>query len=217
MNTKDIFSGIYKENTWGSKGSVSGPGSTLDQTNLIRERLPVIFEEHNIKSILDIPCGDFHWMQHVYLENIMYTGADIVTEIIFSNKKYEKDNIKFINLDIIKDDLREVDIIFSRDCLVHFSYDDIYLCLSNICYSGAQFFITTTFCERTSNLDIATGQWRPLNLQIPPFSLPEPLMIINEECPTEEWRDKSMALWKVADIKTSLDRQNRLESKQAKS
>ena len=77
--------------------------------------------------------------------------------------------------------------------------------------------MTTTFSERTSNIDIATGQWRTLNLQIPPFSLPEPLMIINEECPAEEWRDKSMALWKVADIKTSLDRQNRLESKQAKS
>ena len=35
-------------------------------------------------------------------------------------KKYEKENLKFIKIDIIKDNLTKYDLIINRDCLVHF-------------------------------------------------------------------------------------------------
>ena len=41
------------------------------------------------------------------LDHLDYTGADIVDEIIEDNKKYEKKNLKFIKIDIIKDN-REI-------------------------------------------------------------------------------------------------------------
>ena len=50
-----------------------------------------------ITSVLDIPCGDFNWMQKVDLSNIEYIGADIVEELIKKNIEiYEgKNNLRF--------------------------------------------------------------------------------------------------------------------------
>jgi hypothetical protein len=39
-------------------------------------------EAHDVKSLLDIPCGDFHWMRRVNLQGLSYVGADIVRELI---------------------------------------------------------------------------------------------------------------------------------------
>ena len=49
--------------------------------------LPKVFDDFGIHTILDIPCGDFHWMKHVSLDSINYTGADIVADLIQKNKQ----------------------------------------------------------------------------------------------------------------------------------
>ena len=154
-------------------------------------------------TILDIPCGDFNWMQNVDLSGIKYIGADIVEEIIKNNKnKYEKDNISFRHMNLIEDTLPQVDLILTRDCLVHMSYDDIFKSLHNVCNSMSQYLLTTLFTDRQDNKDIITGEWRPLNLQIAPFSLPKPIRIINEKCTQKKssYTDKSLGLWKISDI-----------------
>jgi hypothetical protein len=62
--------------------------------------------------------------------------------------------------------------------------------------------MTTTFTECEENVDIVTGDWRIINLQIPPFSLPEPVLILNEECTEGDgtYADKSLGLWKISDL-----------------
>jgi hypothetical protein len=35
-----------------------GPGSSLEQTAVIRDQLPKLIAEPGINSVLDIPCGD---------------------------------------------------------------------------------------------------------------------------------------------------------------
>lgn len=37
-----------------------------------------MLKKYSIKSILDIPCGDFSWMKKIELDGIEYIGADIV-------------------------------------------------------------------------------------------------------------------------------------------
>ena len=76
--------------------------------------------------------------------------------------------------------------------------------VDNVSESGIKYLLTTTFPDRDHNPRISAGSWRPINLQIPPFSFPEPIKIINEEC-TESggiYKDKSLGLWKIADIIT---------------
>ena len=98
-----IFNKIYRLNNWRDAHSVSGPGSNLKNTDILRKELPIILKDLNIKSLLDIPCGDYFWMKEIVLPIDFYIGADIVDDLVAKNKNlYENDKRKFINLDIIK-------------------------------------------------------------------------------------------------------------------
>ena len=146
-------------------------------------------------------------MNTLNLEGVDYLGADIVDGLIQDNmEQYVRKNVKFQYLDLIHDELPKVDLIFCRDCLVHFPFKDIFLALHNICSSGSGYLLTTTFPSRQGNGDRLTGQWRPLNLEIPPFDFPEPRRIIHEACTEGEgaYHDKSLGLWRIEDIKKSL-------------
>lgn len=206
-----VFTDICHRNKWGGKESVSGPGSGLRQTRAVRNGLPAICGDFEAHTMLDIPCGDFHWMKHVGLESIDYIGADVVQDLIQKNHQYETSNIHFRKLDLIEDKLPKVDLVFCRDCLVHLSYKDTFSALRNICASGSTYLLTTTFTSHRHNHDIATGEWRPLNLEVPPFSFPPPLKTINEECTEGDgaYNDKSLGLWRVADIGERLTKQSK--------
>ena len=208
---RDVFDEIYQRNRWGSPESKSGTGSDLRQTAVISRALPGMFRRHGVRSILDIPCGDFHWMSRVDLEGIDYTGADIVPALVAANEQaYARGDRRFLVLDLAADPLPEVDLVFSRDCLVHLSYDDVHAALTNIRKSGAKWLLATTFPEHARNRDIETGQWRPLNLQAPPFSLPPPVEMLNEECTEGDGahRDKSLGLWSIAQLHAAHARAN---------
>ena len=206
---RDIFTNIYRNNAFGGKDSVSGQGSDVHQTRVIASELPALFKALTISTMLDIPCGDFYWMKGVDLNNIAYTGADIVKELIRGNSaKYARDGVGFQYLNLIKDKLPKVDLIFCRDCLVHFSFADIGFALDNVCNSQSDYFLTTTFTGRKDNHDIVTGQWRAINLELAPFGLPKPLKIIIEGCTEGDgaYGDKALGLWRIADIRESLKR-----------
>jgi hypothetical protein len=199
----EVFTEIYKQNRWGSEESVSGPGSVDEQTRAVLEKMPQLLSELGIKSMLDIPCGDFNWLKNADLGSIDYTGADIVDEIVARNREsFERDNVSFQRLNLLSDQLPKVDLILCRDCLVHFSFADISTALENIRRSGATYLLTTSFPKRTKNRDIVTGQWRPLNLEVEPFRLPNPVAIIDEECTEDGGRyaDKSLCLWRIDDL-----------------
>lgn len=203
----DVFSSIFAGNGWRGTDSVSGRGSDLEQTRVVTRELPAVVREFGIRSMLDIPCGDFNWMKHVELGGVTYIGADIVAALVDENNlRYSREGVSFRRLDLLKDQLPAVNLIFCRDCLVHLSENDIGAALHSICASGSSFLLTTTFPKRRRNRDIATGQWRPLNLQAPPFDFPPPLLLLNEECAQDggQFKDKSLGLWRVSDIQAHL-------------
>lgn len=208
-SAEHVFTDIYRKNTWRGTESVSGLGSDTFQTRILLAELPVLFRELEISTILDIPCGDFHWMKTVDLGGIDYLGADIVGELIQQNNElHGRGGIRFQKMDLINDELPRVDLVFCRDCLVHLSFDDILRALNNVCASRSKYLLTTTFTERSANLDISTGQWRVLNLERAPFRLPAPLRIIQEGCTESNgaYTDKAVGLWRIDDLREHLAR-----------
>jgi hypothetical protein len=206
-DAENIFTNIYHGNAWHGKDSVSGTGSDTYQTRVVIRELPEVFVNFNIATMLDIPCGDFHWMSNVNTKSINYIGADIVNDLVGKNReKFRGEKVSFQKLDLMKDKLPKVDLVFCRDCLVHLSFKDIFLALHNICNSESKYLLTTTFTDRKKNHDIRTGQWRVINLEVAPFLLPRPLKIINEECTEDSgnYKDKSLGLWRIEDIRESL-------------
>jgi hypothetical protein len=198
--TDEVFSEIYRVKYWGDNESISGVGSSLDETRSLSQRLPQLFSDYKIQSMLDIPCGDFYWMQHVDLSSLKYIGADIVQQLaVENNRKYQKPNITFTKLDLTSDPLPQVDLIFCRDCLIHLAEDKVFAALKNIRRSNSKYLLTTTHIDSTSNKKIITGDWRPINLEIAPFNLPKPLLYISD-FKMKSMKDKTMALWRIGDL-----------------
>ena len=203
-----VFRFIYEQNLWGDKESVSGEGSSSNQTEVIIKEVPKLIKKYRIKSILDVPCGDFNWIRNVVNDNLIYVGGDIVGPIIKKNQRqYTRDNIKFIKINLISDPLPAADLLICRDCFVHFSYEDIKKSLNNIRKRKIKYLLLTTYTERTHNRNILTGDWRPLNMEIRPFYL-QSMHIINEQCTERKqnrrYLDKSLMLVQVNTIKDIL-------------
>jgi len=203
MSLKDKFTAVYKQNMFKGLNSRSGEGSNLVQTSVIRAELPKLISELNIQSMLDAPCGDWYWMKETKLNVPQYIGADIVERLINKNQlEYANERVAFQCLNLVSDTLPKVDLIFSRDCLVHLSYQDALDIIKNFKRSGAKYLLTTTFTDRTVNEDLGSGFWRTLNLQLAPFNFPAPLKLINENCTEGDnmFTDKCLGLWRLADL-----------------
>lgn len=198
MSSKKIFEEIYSTNMWKNAESRSGPGSTMKATTILRERLPIILKMLDIKSILDIPCGDLNFMQHIDLGGINYIGADIVDDMIEANKTTfsNRPNMSFVTLDAINDQLPKVDIIFTRDMIIHFPNDEIFKFLENARRSGSTWLLTSHYVgdlqEKSVNEDIKFGYFRPVNLTLAPFNFPKPLLFI-----PEMESNKNLGMWKI--------------------
>lgn len=202
-----VFSDIYKNNNWDSDESVSGLGSTLEHTRVIIDKLPGFLLKHQIKSVLDAPCGDFNWMKHVDKSGFNYIGGDIVQELVDdNNKRYSTSKIKFIKINIITEQLPDVDLIIVRDCLVHFNNESIKLFFNNLMSSNIRYILTTNFPLTRNNYDITMGNFRFINLLRNPYNLPKEIDVLWEECKEAygQCPDKSLFLWDVKEIRDKL-------------
>ncbi len=202
-NCEKIFTPLFGIRPIQDSQSLSGSGSTLEQTAEIRRQIPLLLEAFNCNSLLDLPCGDFHWMRTVHLPIAKYIGADCIRELIDRHQtRYANNQRTFLHLDALVQDLPKVDLILCRDMLVHLSYERIFQFLKNVKRSGSRYLLTTHFTALRPNKNISTGGWRTLNFRLPPFNFPEPLFVIIEDCKEEggTYWDKSLALWRIEDI-----------------
>jgi SAM-dependent methyltransferase len=200
---KEVFAQIYEGNFWKDTESRSGRGSNLEQTETIRKVLPALFEELAIKTLLDIPCGDFYWFNLMWADlpkGLAYLGADIVPELIAKNLQgYSSDRIFFDELDALADWIPCADLILCRDMLGHFSNIDVNRTIKNFRASGSKYLLATTFPGRNPNQEIETGQWRAIDLEALRYGLGPAKLLINENCTESNGRfnDKSLGLWEL--------------------
>lgn len=202
-NAREVFSDIHRRRAWGGCESASGPGSGIIRTSAFSDQIPRLLEEFGVRTLLDAGCGDFNWLKEVELDLDSYIGVDIVEELVSElTRKYANEYRSVLNLDIISDKLPQVDLILCRDCLVHLSFSQIFAALRNFKRSNSKYLLTTTFTRFVDNADIEMGEWRPINLQEPPFSFPEPLRLIDEKCDESprDYSDKHLGLWELEDI-----------------
>lgn len=203
LELRERFARIFETNLWGSNESVSGTGSALEQTRAIRAQLPTLLQHLHVATMLDLPCGDFGWMHEVHLGNVAYIGADIVPDIVERNRRTWGNALRrFHVVDITSDPLPRVDLVFCRDCLVHLSNAHVWKAVENVRASRSTWLLTTTFPAHAQDDDIEDGDWRPLNLERPPFNFPAPFTLLNEGCSEHDnaFADKSLGLWRIADL-----------------
>jgi hypothetical protein len=138
---------------------------------------------------------------------IRYVGADVVADIVSSNRRFESDRVTFVSLDITTDTLPKADLMICRDCLFHLSYEATRAFLENFVRADISYLLTTTHKNpnRFVNRDIATGGFRPMDLFSSPYNLdPQPLMRIDDWLAPEPERE--MCLWSREQIQSQLHR-----------
>ena len=179
---KERFTEIIKNYAWGEfQETRCGGGSTWEYTENLRANLPILFEQFNIKSIFDGPCGDFAWMAGVnFPEGFSYYGGDIVDFLIDNNKKIYNDRFKFEVVDLTIDKIPKVDLFFCRDLLFHLSYENINKVLQNFIDSGSKFFATSNHLDAVNGPDIQDGGFKLINLLASPFNFSTPIYSIKD-------------------------------------
>lgn len=203
LSLQERFARIYHTNLWSDPETRSGIGSSLDSTRVLREKLPHALRDLDTRVLLDVPCGDFTWMERLDLSTIEYIGGDIVRSIVESNQQQKTTRgRRFIEIDLIGDELPDADVLLCRDCLVHLSYANISRAFENVRRSKIRYILMTSFPGRGDNKNVEDGDWRPLDFEAPPFSLPKPILCIVEECEEEggAYADKSLCAWRVLDL-----------------
>ena len=203
VSHNQIFQRIVATRQWADNISVSGPGSDVDATHGLVKSLSFLIGQMQSRTVGDIPCGDMSWMRFVDLHGASYLGGDIAESIITEVRRLHQSPYRtFARSDLTCGNLPSVDLFVCRDCLVHLSTNDAIAALKNICRSGSRYLLTTTFTDIDSNVDILTGQWRPLNLELPPYNLGPPVLIVPDSCRLGwiTWKHKVLGLWDIRDI-----------------
>lgn len=197
------FRQIYQSNHWRGGESASGEGASGDQTARILAALPALCRALGVRRLLDLPCGEGHWMARADLGGVHYLGADLVPELVArAARDHAGPGREYRVLDLTASPLPDADLLLCRDALVHLSFADIARALANLRRATIPWLLATTFPGEARNEDIVTGDWRPLNLERAPFHFPAPVQLLNEGCTEGAGRfaDKSLGLWRVRDL-----------------
>ena len=79
MTHEQIFSDIYRRKLWGDG---SGGGGRPEVAKPWAELVSRIIREENVKTVLDIGCGDGWAASHIDLNGAQYIGMDVALEMV---------------------------------------------------------------------------------------------------------------------------------------
>jgi len=183
-----VFSEIYRHKRWGDRSDLpfdSGLGSIDKFTEPYIQVLTKFIQENQIKSVVDLGCGNFRVGEKLIQSNdkITYIGIDVVDDLIkYLNQTYSKtDVIKFEKRDITKDKLPFADLILIRQVFQHLSNRDIKKAINNLPKNSMLIVSEHQPIEEKNimyNKDITRGsgiriyQQSGVYLNKPPFNLP---------------------------------------------
>jgi hypothetical protein len=200
--SQERFTAIYNSNLWGAVDTVSGPAASLENTEALRRHLPAIFEKYAVRTLFDVPCGDFHWMKHVVAEYPMtYIGGDIVLPMIEANNaRYGNARTSFIHFDAARDQLPQADLYLCRGLLSLLSFADGMNALRRFAESKIPYILASTHKTNfgVANIDIKSGDFRRIDMFSAPFSLPQEIERLSDS------NDEDVCVWSREQVALAL-------------
>jgi hypothetical protein len=155
--------------------SLSGPGSNAEETLGVRTALPALLALTSVRTLLDVPCGDFNYMRAVLSApmtppGIEYIGMDIVSTLVgrlqatfgtahrqevrtapssnlstAGSHSNKRHRISFQRFDLAQEFLWPADLVVVRDILFHFELGRAVSVLRRVGLSGCRFALITYF------------------------------------------------------------------------
>jgi hypothetical protein len=178
---EQVFTNIYENNMWGNNNNPeyngsSGPGSELHHNkDTYVPFLKKFIVDNNIKTIVDLGCGDFVCGKLIYDDlDILYTGYDTYKKVIDYNSKHNSSSkYSFMHLDFFndKESITNGELYILKDVIMHWTLDDIYNFLDYLVECKKCKYILLCNCcnQKKDNVNIERGQWRELSCDFLPL------------------------------------------------
>lgn len=166
-----VFAKIYENEEWGG----SGPGSHPYYTSGYRVFLERFIYLNQIRSMIDLGCGDWQFSKFLNLDFVQYAGFDVVPGLIERNRRlYGSPQKKFSLLPSDLTTLPNADLLVMKDVLQHLPNKMIYDYV-RLVFPRYKFCLITNSYEKGENprnLDIEMGSFRCIDLTADPFNVP---------------------------------------------
>jgi SAM-dependent methyltransferase len=166
---KERFEEIYRKNEWGYG---SGPGSLPKHNKGYIEFVENFIKDNNIKSVVDMGCGDWQFSRMIDWNGAQYKGFDIVKSVIAENKEhYSSDGVDYYLYSGKPSELPEADLLLAKDVLQHLSNKMIYSFISILDKYNFSLITNCVGFDGIVNECIEDGGFSHLDLRLPPFNV----------------------------------------------
>jgi SAM-dependent methyltransferase len=168
-NVGAVFETIYNRNIWGGgSGAGSNPQIARDYMNFLQAFLA----NNNIRSVVDIGCGDWQFSQFINFGNASYLGIDVVPSVIAANQQRfgVRANTTFVCANPLDGSYQVPggDLLLMKDVLQHLSNANVAKLLA---LTRRFKFALITNAYAPVNDDCENGDTRPLDIRVAPFNL----------------------------------------------
>jgi hypothetical protein len=166
-NLRTHFERILTTKSWGDgTGFGSDPKNVPHYIPFLQEML----RELEIRTVVEVGCGDWQVGRDIDWSGINYFGVDIVPELIErAASGCRRQNVRFICGDALSLDLLQADLLIAKDVLQHWTTEEILAFLPNIQrYRYALITNDVEAPELRPNWEI---RWHPVDLTKPPYCL----------------------------------------------
>jgi hypothetical protein len=183
-----FFTNVYENEIWGDDNNdayngSSGGGSFVEfNKSTYVPFLKKYIIKNNIKTIVDLGCGDFKCGKLIYDDlDILYTGYDTYKKIIDYNlKQHSLPKYSFIHLDFYnnKESIINGDLCILKDVLQHWKMDEIYTFLDYLVENKLFKYILICNCcgQREDNPD-NNDRYTPLSINFFPLKKYNPVKL----------------------------------------
>lgn len=164
------FEEIYATDEWGQG---SGEGSFPVHTRGYIHFLQRFIKARNVKTVVDLGCGDWQFSRYIDWSGVNYQGFDLVAPVIEKNREhFAAANIEFHRYDGDFSQLPQADLLIAKDVLQHWSNETVLEFLPQLEHYPLTLL---TNCINpagpTENKNIADGGFRYLDLRQHPFAV----------------------------------------------
>jgi SAM-dependent methyltransferase len=167
----NIFEHIYRNDLWHGG---SGPGSFPEVNRPYVRFLQSFLLQNQIRSVVDLGCGDWQFSRGVDWGSTRYLGLDVVPHVLERNRRrYGRPEVQFEPSPADANDVPGADLLLIKDVFQHLCNDKVRSYVK--VFQKFKYVLVTNCIEKSRHLmntDIADGGFRPVDLRLPPFAQP---------------------------------------------
>jgi len=177
LTHEQIFDFVYTAGLWGvdpqTRQGISGWGSLEATTGPYRQYVESFLTERNIATVVEIGCGDWQIGRAMDWHGADYLGIDVSQVVLQNTRKYAGAHVRFMEGDARTIELPPADLLLAKDVLQHWSNADVLAFLPKL--ARYRFALITNGhnpdLPRRPNMDIRVGDYREMDLALPPFNV----------------------------------------------